>query len=370
MIDGLKLQCPISDFPAWKRAANIKLSVPVDSDTGEIIERVKCFEGGYTRRTLTHSGNLETYRVRVKQVGKVSQSGEVTTNCYLTLDGSLHKNNFNGENYSPFGWDDLQAQISHVENSLCVSPEDVEILNLEFGVNVQLPFPVFEYLQQNLISYKGKQFNAYDPDRKGVCLGYHCELSQYSVKVYDKAKQFNLPENVMRFELRFRKMHKLNRLGIKILSDLKDRVKVNGLQAMLLDAWDDVLLYDDSINITSSVFRSKERELLRNGQNPKYWEQEKKRLSNAGFYKTRNQFEALIKMHGMNWHEKIKGLIKTEWDTLSQSGSLFNAVKNKKVDNLTIKIKSNSVYSTVWGSGQRLSVLSFGFGYIQQRLVA
>ena len=45
MIDGVKLGCRISDFKAWKQAAKIKLSVPVNLETGEIKERIECFDG-------------------------------------------------------------------------------------------------------------------------------------------------------------------------------------------------------------------------------------------------------------------------------------------------------------------------------------
>ena len=341
MIDGLKLQCRISDFKAWKQATNIELTVRINTDTGEIKERIERFNGGNTMKTLTHVGNFETYRVRIKEIGKVSQDGVVATTCYFRLDGSLHKNHFNKQNFSPFAWYDLQEQISHVEKSLCLTANNLELTNLEFGVNIKPPFPVFDFLQKNLVSYKGKQFNAWKPDRYGVCLGYQCDLSQYSVKVYDKAKQFTLPEPMMRFELRFTRMQILNSAGIKTLSDLKNKRKVSGLLNLLLQGWNNTLLCDTSIDLNNPALKPNDKQLLIDGRNPKYWESEKQRLSNSGFYKKQNRFRELTKLFGSNWHEQIGNAISTEWIHLLDNGS---GVPVKQVDNLTIKINSNNVH--------------------------
>ena len=46
----------------------------------------------------------------------------------------------------------------------------------------------------------------------------------------------------------------------------------------------------------------------------------------------------------MNWHEKIKELIKAEWNNLWENHTESPAIRNKKVDNLTIKINGNNVY--------------------------
>ena len=63
------------------------------------------------------------------------------------------------------------------------------------------------FTKQNVISYKGKRFNSYTPDKNGVCLGYkRDEPKQYQVKIYDKDRQNQLSHNLMRFELRFVRM--------------------------------------------------------------------------------------------------------------------------------------------------------------------
>ena len=72
----------------------------------------------------------------------------------------------------------------------------------------------------------------------------------------------------MRFELRFRRMQKLNRLGIKTLADLKDSKKVNSLQHFLLSAWKGVLLYDNSINLNSALVKPRKGSYCTMGKIP------------------------------------------------------------------------------------------------------
>lgn len=340
MIDGLKLSYRINDFEAWKRAVKIELFTPTDKDTGAIKEKRR-HTNGILQSTITYRGNFETYQITIKEIQKTFTNCIETVIHYFSLDGSLHKNHFAGANYLPLTWDELQKQISHLETRLQLTGENSELVNLEIGVNVLLPFPVFPFLQKNLISYKGNTFNRYNPDKNGICLGFVCMLSQYSVKIYDKGKQFNLQENVMRFELRFIKMQKLNKKKIKTLSDLKDIEKVNALLGLLLAAWENVLLFDSSINLNSPGLKPREKELLQNGCNPKYWEQLKE-TDNRRFNYEREKFKLLVASHGKNVHEKIKELIKSEWQNLFKNCTILPTAQNPELYEFTIKIKGKN----------------------------
>lgn len=368
MIDGIKLNCHINDFPAWERATNIETSTPVNLNTGEIKAIIQRSKRGNLYKTITRFGKFETYRINVKEVRNIYDSYEETTAFYFTLDGSLHKNNFGGENYKPFTWNKLQSQICHVETGLCLNSEKVNLVRLEFGVNINLSFPVFNFLQKNLISYRGKQFNSYALDRKGLCLGYYCELSEYTVKIYDKGAQYNLPDPLMRFELRFKKMRKLNQLGIDTLSDLKNKEKMCRLRGLLLSAWDEVLLFDNSIRIDHVKVKDSERELLNRGNNPKFWEAEKERLSNPGFHKRKNMFKKLISLYGLKRHEQIKELINDEFVRLLNS--VDAVIELKKVDNITIKVKDEIVYHDICYLYRNSGFSPYDFGRVSSMMAA
>ena len=69
---------------------------------------------------------------------------------------------------------------------------------VEFGVNIVLTFGVHVVLN-NLINYKGKEFG-YEVE-EGISY-YQCKRPKFIIKIYDKTKQFNLPDNVLRFEIK------------------------------------------------------------------------------------------------------------------------------------------------------------------------
>lgn len=319
MIDGIKINCQILDFPAWKNSVSIKLFAPTNLFDGE--QEVKEYvniQKGTEQRTITHTGSFESYKITIKEVHKIFKDGKKTVTYYLILDGSLHKNFFQGGNHLPFTWKNLQDEIKHIETCLQLFGDFVSLKNLEFGVNIPLPFLVFSFLQSNLLSYKGRLFNAYDRGRNGVCLGFECQLSHYSVKAYDKGLQFNLPENLMRFELRFLKMQQLQKLGFNTLSDLKNAEKVNGLLCLLLDAWDNVFLFDSSIKLNNPELKPQDRELLRNGSNPRFWMQLKtKDIRNFNFQ--RAKMKELITTYGQGWHKFIYDLVKSKWESLFEN---------------------------------------------------
>lgn len=341
MIDGIKIYYRITDFETWKKAVNIELFTPTELDTGAMRGKIRTINGEL-QQTITYKADFEKYRITIKETTINRINGRRSVTYLLILDGSLHKNHFSGANYLPFTWDYLQKQITHLETSLHLSGKLAELVNLEIGLNISLPFPVFPFLKSNLISYKGNSFNQYPPDSNGVCLGYYCPLSQYTVKVYDKGVQFKLPENVMRFELRFLKMQKLKELKIKTLLDLKNYQKVHGLLSLLLDAWDNVLLSENLTKPNIQNLKPKERELLEKGSIPKYWELLKETDTRRFNYK-RTMFKKLVSLHGTGWHEKINELIKTGWETLFENCTILPGVQNPELSEFTVKVKGKNV---------------------------
>jgi len=310
MIDGIKISYEILNFNSWKKMVNIEFGVTV-LDTGQIKEKMRTFINS-TQSTIIHTGPFETYSLMVKEVQRRQIGFKETSNFYLTISGSLHKNHFSGQNYLPFTWTQMQKEICHLEKCLHLKCADAKLLNLEVGINIVFPVPVFKFLEESLVSYKGKPFNRYNMDRKGVCLGYYCELTQYTVKIYDKGKQFKLPENLMRFELKFIKMQRLKDSGVITLADLKIKNRVNKLLRLLLNAWDNVLLYDATINLKNAALKDEEANLLSTGNNPRFWQQLQK-INKRAFNYQRQKFKKLVAQHGSNIHFVIKNLIQAAW---------------------------------------------------------
>jgi hypothetical protein len=166
-------------------------------------------------------------------------------------------------------------------------------------------------------------------------------LHQYTVKIYDKGFQNNLPYNLMRFELRFLKMQKLN--GIRTLADLSDLDKIHNLfLRLLLEAWDNVLLNDCSIDLKRPGLKQGQREILKNGGNPKYWERLKQADKRKYNYE-RVKFKNLVAQYGKNEHKSILELINSEWENLTGNCTNLPIGETSKLNEFTIKIKGKNI---------------------------
>ena len=335
MIDGINIKNTIKNFTEWKKAVNPSLFLSVGSDTGEVKTKKRI-----DTTTTTHRGKFETFDLIVKEVTNEATGKQ---SFYLTVKGSLHKNHYQGSNYLPFTWQDLQEQINHLCQNLCINPNEAQISTLEVGLNICTPFEVTPFLNRNVISYKGNSFNRYTPDRQGVCLGKYCaQPKQYSIKIYDKGLQFDLPETLMRFEQRFLKMQPLNKKGIKYLSDLQNFKKVDSLKEILFKAWNDVLIFDIPGNLKNLPLKQSEIELLNNGKNPKFWEQLKENSTGDKYKYQTNKFKKLVVKYGNNSQKIVHDLLKNEWQNLFKNYPNLPSGENPFLPEFTIKIKGKN----------------------------
>ncbi len=342
MFDGITIKYTIENFAEWKETANLQFDVGVFLDDAEIKTKQRDFI-----TITTYRAKWETFYLIVREVENRYTN---TTNYYLTLKGSLHKNYYAGKNFLPFTWQMLQQQVNHICKTLSIDAKTAQISTLEIGVNIITRFEVTPFLRQNIVSYKGNPFNRYKPDRNGFCLGIYCTLSQYEVKIYDKGLQNNLPYNLLRFEKRYLKMQVLNKRGIKYLTDLLSFEKVNTLLPLLLEGWNNVLIYDIETGLNRSkpdTIKKAEIELMNNGQNAKFWEKLKSEKSNSTYFEKIKTFKTLVAKFGNNWQKLTKKLIENEWKELTKNRTNLpcgiDVINKKETDKFTIKIKGNNV---------------------------
>lgn len=299
MIDGITLKYTIKDFPTWKNTVNIEFFTKVEVETGDFKAIDTNFYTVYKYWTEWENLLLSYDEVLNKSTG--------VKKYYLIIKGSLHKSHHNGTNYRQFPFEQLQDRIKYMCKALCLDPNQVRIANLEIGVNINTPFEVFPFLQKNIINYKGYRFSDYQKDKENACLGIWCDkLSQYKIKIYDKAHQNFLINNLMRFELRYIKMQPVNKLGIKFLSDLQVLQKVERLQDKLLKAWNNLLIYDikqQNIPISHATFI---------GQHTKHWETMIENNKKFVYWRMLRTFKNEVAKYGEGYQAQVFNLIKKE----------------------------------------------------------
>ena len=215
--------------------------------------------------------------------GKVSaKTGEIKTGKYaiarykgltfidrgsvIEVRGSIHVYNNNGiHNYNSFGLSEIHLVLFELADKLSVVSDNAELKNLEFGVNMAIDFAPGDFLN-SIIGYKSKLFTHQREKNKDY---RECALHQFFIKVYDKGLQHGLNKFILRFELKYIKMEKINSMGIRYLSDLLDPVKLQELRQMLLQVYDEILIGDNTVEPAGLL--TKDEVLFAKGHNPNHW---------------------------------------------------------------------------------------------------
>ena len=249
-------------------------------------------------------------------------------NGKVRLQGSVHKYRNEGRhNYDDFRAVDVAEVVRELSERFEIDTAQTLLNNVEFGVNVVLPFAVNVVLD-NLIVYKGQPFNFIVEDGMSY---YQCKRTKFIIKIYDKTEQFNLPYNVLRFEIKVTAMQYLETKGIKLryLSDLLNMAIYEPLGNTLTEVFEEILFGDNTINESDLITR--ELETYLRGSNPKTWkpqagEKERKRLQRLEY-----EFKGILERHrpGVNFRSVVSDLIRAkslELSQISQNSIIENSV--------------------------------------------
>jgi hypothetical protein len=252
---------------------------------------------------------------------------------YIKIEGSLHYF-FNGkrDNSNQFSIQHLKQAIINLAHKYSFKPSDAMLRCFEFGVNIVTPDSPKPFLK-GLIMHKGTPFQ----NRSGRKMNfYHCDHSAKVVKVYDKGLQFTAG-NILRFEIRYRKMQPVTKYGIKSLADLMDRPKLIKLSKELNNTLLELVVFDYSID-TAKLPTKIQNELLQ-GQVYNYWQA----INNPNTKKSRLQrFKKLVAdCSGRNVLSIYSNLLKKQVNDLfkgkiddTQTAPLINGKYGCKTENI------------------------------------
>ena len=310
MIDYIKLMVPHIDFNLLKVQTGLDFTIGLNQDTG-VISSKRYDKNGSVRLVFTHIAQKGEIEFIVKEVHfskKVSY--------HLTVKGSIHKNHFirhngKGENYDDFELHMVIYQLRNIANFTGLRSEDFIIRNIEFGVNIEIPYNPKEFLANRLILHKGQEFIPFTPGTNGKSLGYFNKHMQYWLKLYDKGMQYSLPFNLLRVELKYVRMGMLNGLGIRTMFDLMNVGNIQRLKPLLLLKWDEVLLNEDIID---DAINKADKRFIENCANPRHWL--KFRETKNGYNNNRAKFIRMQKRYCSDIKSEIAMLIDSKFDAL------------------------------------------------------
>lgn len=236
---------------------------------------------------------------------------EIVLSCQgAYAKGSVHKltNLLKGgkaQNHNDLSFCSASESIAHI-NEVLGGNQETSLTNLEFGLNICISKDPQQVLDYNLLMYDNEGHNKDLKFRgKGDYKEFH--KTDFSLKIYNKSKQYRLKSNILRVEVKILSKRKLQQLGIFSLEDLHRIDIMNRLYSFLWGELQKLTIIDD---FTKVVMSPEDKNSLNEYTNPHYW----KKLSRDRSYKVRKdrmrKFKALIIKHGLDTtlKEVLKGV--------------------------------------------------------------
>jgi len=235
----------------------------------------------------------------------------------IKVQGSLHKyynralskeykekylsKGFNGNDFTFL---QVVESIKHLCTRLNIDPHQMKLANLELGVNFIPPVDIIQILD-GLILHQGVEFNK--PESYQYRQVVH---SQFYIKVYNKARQYLLPKELCRYELKYVKMAYLNSIGIWTLADLTKIDVYKRFKSAFLATWCSTLFYDYSI--TKDNLTEKQISNLKDYSNSIYW----LRLNSKRRDRPKKELKKITENYSDNIQSKALEIIELKWDEL------------------------------------------------------
>ncbi|WP_020607702.1 hypothetical protein [Spirosoma spitsbergense] len=307
MYDGTKINHLSVSATLLLSIDRLNFALPINEQTGEVLRRPRRADDRGLTFTLIPQLSGTGYRVELK--------GSLHTFYNHVRDRAALGNS------DQFMVDHLLTALDQLVMSYQIDPFNAKLNNIEFGVNVSLPFPVSLVLK-NLVSYKNRPFTR---DTRSDTLYYQCETQRYIVKLYDKGHQYGLTTNLLRVEVKVLRMEYLRSRGVYLttLADLLNVANYGTIGALLVDTFKAIIFDDPTIDPTR--LNSRERSIYENGRNPRFWHipddltPTQANTHRQRLHRAEQRYRALLNHYrrGGDWQTKTAELIAQTWEQLT-----------------------------------------------------
>lgn len=306
LIDGLKAKG--KHVESTNIVDNILLSFVTKnvSDEGEVLKSSR----------VGKDGNL-IYKTPYKEAQHKGLRIAYSENKNFRISGSIHKYYNNGlHNYNDFSEDLCKLTIIKLCNEFEIHPSAIILENLEIGINFLPPIKTNDILDLCFL-HSTKPFESKYDNEYGKYI--QCVHSQYLIKIYNKAlhytgKGYEFEEEIMRFEIKFLVMEKLNKLGIYTLDDLMN-FDFSLFKVMLLKEWNKILFFESSL-MNMEGFNLKYASQI-------FWKDLINRESLSAYYKHRNKLNRFSIINSSNVKSQVNEAVSLKIDKLISGGYVF-----------------------------------------------
>ncbi len=263
-----------------------------------------------------------TYRKEYKGIffdfstanGKITKL-EILIKPHYYFNGGIH-------NANDFTVQNSINTLTEIINLFNLPAKILPIINNEFGVNFQTPYPSRKVILYVL--YQGR--NIFQNSRDDLKYSKIASKSKKDgtaykykmIKFYDKYldhPEYALP-NTLRFEVKSKESkYAREQAGIKTLADLLKPETYDKLGNILLNEWDNVLILDRFNELNN--LNDKEKERLRKYLDPITWDEYLQGSKNL-FAKHKRQYNELLDKTGQNIHKVIKDIMREKIKQLTE----------------------------------------------------
>ncbi|QRM89527.1 hypothetical protein FG167_09890 [Lacinutrix sp. WUR7] len=250
--------------------------------------------------------------------------------------------NSNEHNANDFSVANCIETLKNVFNSFCVDLEHLEIINIEFGINIVIPIQLIDIrdLLCQIIYHGQNQFATHSKYR-------HCRYSNsvnksgmtnvYKIiKAYAKCIQFPnyTSTNTFRFEAKSNRKKYINSLGIFTIQDLFNTPVYDKLSEVILKEFDEVLIIDEHAKpkLSETKFRNFEKKL-----NPLTWNRLLMKSKNT-FRRNINSYYNALNTCDTHLKKEIKKLMIDKLNHLKKC-----AVLSIYIDEISTQINSSNL---------------------------
>lgn len=231
----------------------------------------------------------------------------------IEIRGSFHKLWEGGTNYKDFCFLEFKSTVSILCDSLGIAPLDMNVHSFEIGLNILSPINTSTLLN-GIKTLSGKTFDRDSFQGNGLEIRF--EFTHYLVKIYNKGLQYNLPEQILRFELKVKKMQYIQTKGgnITTLENFLSGEWNQFFGALLIRQWENIILCPEGSVDPGRIDNRRTRENFINGLNPNYWLS----LDSRKYNKQSKRFnEVVVQLSPIDLHTITKDRFRNKWIQLS-----------------------------------------------------
>ncbi len=194
---------------------------------------------------------------------------------------------------------------------------------------------------RDLIDYNGEIGNTDTYKKNGF--GITFRKCQYHLKLYDKKSQYNLDKNILRIEIRVKKMQYVKKIRIKTLKDLVNRTNWYDLKKRFVREISELVVCSIGHDVDITSIPKQDFHLIFTWRNPDFWIENKPKsrahtdgYQNEYYQKMKKlydgkklQFKRLISKYGMDKTKKnILQQVQKEYMNVLPTPSLKEEYEN------------------------------------------